>query len=51
MKNCRHCGVRIPDHAHRCPHCRGTHPRGGWLFQAFLIALVTATALAVLLLD
>jgi RNA polymerase subunit RPABC4/transcription elongation factor Spt4 len=50
MKECRHCGALIPDYAHRCPHCRGAHPRGGWGFQAFLVIVVTATALAVLLL-
>ncbi|UCF18221.1 MAG: hypothetical protein JSU87_09665 [Gemmatimonadota bacterium] len=51
MKYCRHCGSYIPDHTHRCPHCRGTHPRGSWAFQAFLVLVVTATALAVILLD
>ncbi|MGD2217544.1 MAG: hypothetical protein PVJ64_12390 [Gemmatimonadales bacterium] len=51
MKICRHCDAVIPDHTQRCPHCRGSHPRGGWMFQAFLIAVVTATALAALLLD
>ncbi|UCC72608.1 MAG: hypothetical protein JSV86_19970 [Gemmatimonadota bacterium] len=51
MKSCRHCDATIPDHAHRCPHCRGFHPRGNWQFQAFLVALVAATALAMLLLD
>lgn len=50
MKHCRHCEIRIPDHAHRCPHCRGMHPRGNWFFQAFLVAVVAATAAAVLFL-
>jgi RNA polymerase subunit RPABC4/transcription elongation factor Spt4 len=50
MKTCRHCGSLIPDHTHRCPHCRGTHPKGGWMFQAFLVAVVLATAAAMLFL-
>jgi len=50
MKTCQHCGAWIPDDTRRCPHCKGHHPRGGWQFQAFLIAVVTATAIAVLLL-
>ncbi len=51
MKHCQHCEARIPDHTHRCPHCRGMHPRGGWVFQAFLVAVVAAVATAMLLLD
>jgi len=50
MKTCRHCGIPIPDLTHRCPHCRGPHPKGRWVFQAFLVAVVTATAIAALLL-
>jgi RNA polymerase subunit RPABC4/transcription elongation factor Spt4 len=50
MKSCRHCGSSIPDHTYRCPHCRGTHPKGGWGFQFFLVAVVTAVAAAMLLL-
>ena len=49
MKHCKHCGARIPDHSNRCPHCRGAHPPATWLFQAFLVALVAATAAVVLL--
>jgi RNA polymerase subunit RPABC4/transcription elongation factor Spt4 len=50
MKNCRHCDSAIPDDTHRCPHCRGTHPRTGWAFQAFLVIVVAATAAAMILL-
>jgi RNA polymerase subunit RPABC4/transcription elongation factor Spt4 len=50
LKTCRHCDAVIPDHTHRCPHCRATHPRGGWQFQAFLVVVVAVTALAALLL-
>ncbi len=50
MKNCRHCDASIPDHAQRCPHCRGSHPPANWGFQLFLVLVVTATAAAFLLL-
>ena len=48
MKPCIHCDAHIPDNAYRCPHCRAVHPRRGWLFQAFLVAVVVATAAVVL---
>jgi RNA polymerase subunit RPABC4/transcription elongation factor Spt4 len=50
MKECNHCGAYIPDDTRRCPHCRGAHPRGNWAFQAFLVIVVAATALALILL-
>lgn len=51
MKTCKHCEATIPEWAKRCPHCRGIHPSGGWIFQAFLVLVVLGTAAAVLLLD
>ncbi len=48
MKLCRSCDVLIPDHAHRCPHCRQRQRRGEWQFQAVLFSAALTAALAVL---
>ena len=51
MKYCNHCQAHVPDGTYRCPHCRGLHPQRGWVFQAFLVAVVAATAAAAVLLS
>ena len=48
MKLCRSCDVMIPDHAHRCPHCRQRQRRGEWQLQAVLFSAALTAALAVL---
>lgn len=48
MKYCTRCDCKIPDHALHCPQCRQAQPRRGWVFQAFLVVVVAATAALVL---
>ena len=48
MKECKGCDVMIPDHAHRCPHCRHQHRQRDWQLQALLVASAAAAAVAVL---
>ncbi|MFQ5888912.1 MAG: hypothetical protein ACE5JR_02545 [Gemmatimonadota bacterium] len=48
MKTCRECDAMIPDHSHRCPHCRERQRRGERVPQLVLVGAALAAAVAVL---
>lgn len=49
MKPCPTCECRIPDRAHKCPHCRTPQRRVEFMPQLLLVLAAGAAAAAVLL--